>query len=137
MDTDILSEIGKSVSINVLENATRYVFEHEFLMFTSISVYEVLFGMEAKAAIGQVQRFLGLIAPHQELVPTATDYRLAATIRAQLGRAGTPIGSIDPIIAACAINRDLALITGNIRHHNFIRDAGFALRITNWRDAIL
>ena len=84
---------------------------------------------------GQLERFLTLIAPHEELVPSADDYRLAATIRAKLQRAGTPIGSIDPIIAACAITRGLPLITGNTRHHGFIRDAGFDLRLINWRDA--
>ena len=50
LDTDILSEIGKGVSITVLNNATNYVTEHGALTFTSVSIYEVLFGMEAKAA---------------------------------------------------------------------------------------
>ncbi len=135
LDTDILSEIGKGVSVNVLNNATNYVTEHGQLSFTSISVYEQLYGLEARAAPQQIERFLRLIASHEEVVPLPTDYRLAASIRAALQLAGTPIGSIDPIIAACALNRDVPLITGNTRHHSFIQSAGYALQLLNWRDA--
>lgn len=79
-------------------------------------------------------RLLQLIADHQEIVPTAQDYRLAADIRAAMHRAGTEIGSADPVIAACACRRNLVLVTGNVRHYQFIADAGFPLAIENWRD---
>ena len=135
LDTDILSEIGKGFNQIVLKNTANYLIEHGKLTFTSISVYEQLFGFKIKGATKREQEFLSLIAPHREIVPTNTDYRLAATIRAAMQLAGTTIGSHDPIIAACAINRNMPLITGNTRHHGFIRDAGFDLRLINWRDA--
>ena len=135
LDTDILSELGKGVNITVLNHATSYLDEHGKLTFTSISVYEQLYGFALKKATRQTERFLDLVAAHEELVPDKRDYRLAAAIRASMQLAGTSIGSHDPIIAACAVNRDLPLITGNTRHHGFIRDAGYALQLLNWRDA--
>ena len=135
LDTDILSEISKAKDQIVLLNAANYLDFHAQLTFTSVSVYEVLYGLGAKGATGQMRDFAEVISEHEELLPTATDYRMAAEIRAKLKRVGTPIGSIDPIIAACAISRELPLITGNTRHHGFIRDAGYALQLLNWRDA--
>lgn len=135
LDTDILSEIGKGIDQTVLQNAANYAAEHGQLTFTSVSVFEALYGFHAKGAEQQARRFLQLIAPHEEITPTASDYRLAAQICAALQRAGTPIGTSDPLIAACAIGRGLPLVTGNTRHHGFIQSAGFALQLLNWREA--
>ncbi len=117
LDTEILSEIGKGINANVLQNVSDYLDEYEQLTFTSISVYEQLYGFKIKGATKQIQDFLELIAEHEEIVPETEDYRVAAEIRAAMHLAGTPIGSIDPIIATCAIRRGLPLITGNMRHH--------------------
>ena len=135
LDTDILSEIGKTVDKTVARNAAVYLGFHAQLTFTSVSVYEVLYGLNAKRAARQIQNFFAGIAAHEEIVPDKRDYRLAAEICAAMQLGGTPIGSIDPIIAACAINRDLPLITGNTRHHGYIRGAGFDLQLLNWRNA--
>ncbi|MBS1701156.1 MAG: PIN domain-containing protein [Armatimonadetes bacterium] len=136
IDTDILSEIGKGVDRHVRENAIRYLDEHQILTFTSISVYEVLYGLRSKVATKQAQRFLMLASAHEEIVPDSDDYRLAAEIRAQMQLAGTEIGKADPIIAACALRRDLTMVTGNMKHYQFVADAGFPLRLSNWRNAV-
>jgi len=133
LDTDILSEIVKAKDATVLLNADRYLDDHEQLTFTSISVFEVLFGLKSKLATRQIKDFLGAIEEHEEVTPTAQDYRLAADISAALQRAGTPVGAFDPLIAACAIERGLPLVTGNTRHHSFIQNAGFTLQLLNWR----
>jgi predicted nucleic acid-binding protein len=134
LDTDILSEIGKGIDQTVLKNAADYLAEYGQLSLTSVSIFEALFGFYAKAADKQAQRFLQLTANHEEITPTAQDYRLAAQICAALQRAGTPIGTSDPLIAACAIGRGLPLATGNTRHHGFIQNAGFSLQLVNWRE---
>lgn len=133
LDTDILSEISKGVDKTVLQNAADYLDLFPSLSFSSISVYEVLFGLGAKGAAKQSATFLELIADHEEIVPGALDYRTAAQIRAALHRAGNPIGTADPVIAACALRRGLPLVTGNTRHYGFIQNAGFALQLLNWR----
>ena len=52
-----------------------------------------------------------------------------------LSRLGTPIGVRDPLIAACVLNRDLVLATGNGRHFGYVVEAGFPLRLEDWRAA--
>lgn len=135
LDSDILSEITKGVDPNVVNNANLYLSRYEALTFTSISVYEILWGYKAKPAPIQAQRFLQLAAVHDEIVPEGEDYRLAASIRAALKIAGKEIGRADPVIAACAVRRNLVLITGNTRHYQFVVDVGFPLVMDNWREA--
>lgn len=98
LDTDMLFKICKGVDETVLHNAVDYLEEYPQLTFTSISIYEVLYGLGAKKATRQIQEFLELAAEHEEITPTANDYRLATEVRASLHRAGTPIGTADPII---------------------------------------
>ena len=100
LDSDILSEIGKGINANVLRNTSKYLDEHDQLPFTSISVYEVLYGLKAKPATKQAIRFEALLEDHQEIVPESVDYRIAANIRAAMHLAGTLIGKEDPVIAA-------------------------------------
>ena len=135
LDTDILSDIGKGLSEIVSARASTYLDEHGLLTFTSISVYEVLYGLRAKRASQQANRFLTLIGDHEEIVPQAADYRLAAEMRAAMHIAGTEIGKADPVIAACASRRGLVLATANTKHYRYIANAGFSLAIENWRDA--
>ena len=134
LDSDILSEIGKGINVNVLRNASRYLDEHDRLTFTSISVYEVLYGLKAKPATKQAIRFEALLEDHEEIVPESEDYRIAASIRAAMHLGGTPIGKADPVIAACALRQSLPIVTGNVKHYEFIQRAGFAIKIENWRE---
>jgi predicted nucleic acid-binding protein len=133
LDTDILSEISKGFDRTVLERASDYLNEHDRLTFTSISVYEVLYGLRAKPAPKQAERFLALLAEHEEIVPDAGDYRVAAEIRAAMHLAGTEIGKADPVISACAFRRSLPIVTGNTKHYEFIQRAGFSVTLENWR----
>ena len=57
------------------------------------------------------------------------DARVAAQLRAGLGRQGTPIGAYDLLLAACALRRGLMLVTHNARE--FGRVGGLGLE--DWR----
>jgi len=59
---------------------------------------------------------------------TSSDAASYAQVRANLERAGTPIGPLDTLIAAQAVARKLVLVSNNERE--FSRVAG--LRIENW-----
>lgn len=135
LDSDILSEITKGLNQTVSRHAELYLSQHTVLTFTSVSVYENLWGYRAKPAPKQAQRFLQLVAVHDEIVPDKEDYRIAADIRAALKIAGKEIGRADPVIAACAYCRNLVLVTGNTKHYQFVVDVGFPLTIENWRDS--
>lgn len=72
----------------VTQNAVVYLSFYLRLTFTSVSVYEVVYGLEAKNATRQLTDFLESIPEHEELTTDGDDYRLAATIRAKLQRVG-------------------------------------------------
>ena len=59
---------------------------------------------------------------------TSSDAASYANVRAKLGRAGTPIGPLDTLIAAQAVGRKLILVSNNERELR--RVAG--LRSENW-----
>jgi hypothetical protein len=50
LDSDILSEITKGINQTVAGHASRYLSQHTVLTFTSVSVYENLWGYKAKPA---------------------------------------------------------------------------------------
>ena len=50
-------------------------------------------------------------------------------------RAGRPIGVVDVGLAATAIHHGRVLVSGNSAHFGYVRDAGFDLKLENWREA--
>jgi len=134
LDTDILSEVIKGVDLNVVAKANSYASEHQTLSFTSARVYEILSGLFRKNAKAQIQRTEALFAKNDEIAPTPEDYRLAAEISGALIQQGTPIGLVDPIIAACAIRRGFTVATGNTQQFQFIQAAGYIFPLENWRE---
>jgi tRNA(fMet)-specific endonuclease VapC len=134
VDSDILSEVAKGMNPSVTARANLYLDQRQVLTFTSISLYEVIYGLLAKGATVQSAKMVLLLSSHDEIVPESQDYRLAAEIRAALHIGGTPIGTADPVIAACGIRRNLTLVTGNTRHYQYVIDAGFTMKLDNWRE---
>ena len=73
-------------------------------------------------------RQIGFIKQNFKVIPfdgPAEDY---GRIRAGLEQAGTPIGEMDLLLAATAVNRGLTLVTHNVRH--FSRIPG--LSVEDW-----
>jgi len=134
LDTDTLSEIFKERDGVVLVRAEKYLLQHDLLSFMSVSASELLFGLYAKDAKNQISRAKRFLTAHEELVPTSKDYWFVAEINAALRSAGKPIGDADAMIAACAINRGLPVATGNTRHFEFVVEAGFRVKLENWRE---
>ncbi|WP_299652276.1 type II toxin-antitoxin system VapC family toxin [uncultured Jannaschia sp.] len=93
----------------------------------AIVMHELRYGASKSARPGE--NHARLDAMRFEIVPfDADDARQAGEIRAVLGRAGTPIGGYDVLIAAQAVARSLVLVTHNIRE--FARVEG--LRTEDW-----
>jgi len=133
IDTDILSEIVKNQNPHLTSKAIAYVAEHRVFTFTSTTMLEVFSGLYAKDARRQLEKFREFFSTNDQIVPEVEDYELAAEIIGSLTRRGTPIGSLDPIIASCSMRRGLPIATGNVRHYGFVVEAGFPLAIQNWR----
>ena len=96
---------------------------------SAITVAELQYGVAKSARPEQNALALGaLLAPLRVEPFDDTAATVYGAVRAGLERAGTPIGSLDLLIAAHALALDRALVTNNARE--FERVAG--LRVENW-----
>lgn len=99
------------------------------LLLSSLVLAELQAGAEKSMHAAQARRTLQVFVDDMEPLPFATEDALAyAKIRAALERKGQPIGSMDMLIAAQAVARDLVLVTDNLR--KFKRVPG--LKAENW-----
>jgi tRNA(fMet)-specific endonuclease VapC len=95
---------------------------------SSIVLHELLWGAYSSARPAENhERIARLNLP--ELDFDREDARVAAEIRANLRRKGTPIGPYDLLIAGQALARGLTLVTANTAE--FARVEG--LRVEDWR----
>ena len=104
--------------------------------FTSVTVYEIVYGLELKAASSQMQKALAWLGQNEEITPMHADYLAAATIKATARRQGSILELPDCLIAAIAVRLQMPLVTGNTGDFRAIQKTGIKLRIENWREAI-
>ena len=135
LDTDIRSEYLKGHDLVVADRAARYAREHGLLSFTSVTVYEIVYGLELKGAHSQLRKVLDWIEQNDAITPVAGDFTTAATIRATARRQGSILELPDCLIAAVAVRLDRHLVTGNTDDFQAIQKTGVNLRIENWRQA--
>jgi len=96
---------------------------------SAITVAELQYGVEKSQHQAQNQQALAQFLLPFVIVEFGYDAAVAyGGIRATLERAGTPIGTLDMLIAAHALSLDLALVTNNTRE--FTRVSG--LRLEDW-----
>jgi len=96
---------------------------------SAITVCELQFGVSNSSQPERNQRALTEFLGPLEIL----DFPVAASvvygdIRTRLQRAGTPIGSYDLLLAAHALQRELTLVTNNVREFLRVPD----LRTENW-----
>ncbi|KKB13444.1 pilus assembly protein [Devosia geojensis] len=97
------------------------------LCVSAITIHELYFGAYKGARTNEtIERLTHL---ELDVVPLdREDAMRAGEIRAYLGRAGTPIGVPDALIAGQAISRDFTLVTRNLREFRRVLD----LRLEDW-----
>ena len=134
IDTDILSDLLKLRNPEVKRRAEEYQSRFNEFSFISLTALEILSGLKHIDAPAKLLRAETLLNENDEILPSKEDYRLGSDILSALWKAGTPIGLVDPMIAACALSKGYGLATANIRHFQYIRDAGFSVQLENWRN---
>ncbi|AIS11310.1 type II toxin-antitoxin system tRNA(fMet)-specific endonuclease VapC [Pseudomonas sp. 22526] len=126
LDTNICIFTIKNKPERVREAFNR---QHGRLCISSVTLMELIYGAEKSAA---PERNLSVIEGFvARLEVLAYDYEAAihsGQLRAELARAGTPIGPYDQLIAGHARSQGLVLVTNNVRE--FERVPG--LRIEDW-----
>jgi tRNA(fMet)-specific endonuclease VapC len=134
LDTDILSEYLKGHDRAVIRRAADYARQHGAFTFTSVTVHEIVYGLELKGATAQLQRALLWLGQNEQITPTSADYLQAATIKAAARKQGSIVELPDCLIAAVAVRLGLPLVTGNTEDFLAIQKTGVALDIENWRN---
>lgn len=127
IDTDILSAIMRKNPV-VIAGARSYLAIHRRFTISIITRYEILRGLKAKDATGQLRHFESFCAKNLILPLTDEIIVRAADIYAALRRKGELMGDADILIAASAMKNGLGVVTNNEEH--FKRITG--LRTENW-----
>ena len=134
LDTDILSEYVKGQDTRVANHAARYAEEFGVFTFTSVTVHEIVYGLEFKGAFAQLKKALSWLQKNEEITPVQSDYLSAATFKATARRQGFILELPDCLIAAVSVRLELPLVTGNIDDFRAIQRTGINLLIQNWRE---
>ncbi|MGL4514964.1 MAG: PIN domain-containing protein [Lacipirellulaceae bacterium] len=135
LDTDIFSEVlkGKDAAVRLRSIAYRKAFGRYSIAAPSVT--EIVGGLTQARHEQQLEAFRQMLRSVEVFSLGAIEADLAGEITGALARVGTPVGVIDPMIAAVAISRRLTLVTGNTQHFERIAALGYPLSLDNWRSA--
>ena len=130
LDTDILSNLlRRSPSPALITRLAKVPPEQQ--VTSSITLGELVYGayrLEDRAGV-LLQRLDETLLPNLPVIPfDASAARRYGETRAELERRGTPIGDADLRIASIALDRDLTVVTGNVRHFEKVP----GLPVENW-----
>ena len=131
LDTNIVSELVKrAADVKVTDRLQRESLASLFI--SSVTVFELRYGAARSAKPASLwTRIQGEILNRFQVLPIdANDALAAADIMSGLAGAGYSGALQDIWLAGVASNRDLTLVTRNVRH--FERIPG--LRVENWFD---
>ena len=127
LDTDTVSYLvrGKTPALDVRVAAAS----PKHLCISAVTRGELLYGLKLKDGAHRLAQLVDQFLLRVQCLPwdeaAATHF---ASIAADLHKAGTPIGSMDAMIAGHAVASGAVLVTNNARH--FSRVAG--LTVENW-----
>ena len=127
LDTNICIYIIKQKPESVLKKFTSLAIDD--ICISSITLSELTYGVQKsqhkQKNIAALEEFVTplIVAPFDDLA--ANTY---GEVRANLERQGTPIGSLDTMIAAHAITMNTILVTNNEREFNNVSN----LKLANW-----
>lgn len=127
LDTNICVALlrGEAERARLRINATR----PGTLALSAVTVAELAYGAELAARPGFQRERVEKLAAGFALLPFSPEVAWEyGRLRAELRKAGTPIGSLDTLIAAHARHEKLILVTDNLREFTMV--AG--LQVENW-----
>jgi tRNA(fMet)-specific endonuclease VapC len=127
IDTDVLSNAIRRNRV-VVARFRRYVAQHGRFTISSMTRYEVLRGMKVKSAIKQIAKLEAFCEANEVLAVTESVIDRATDVFADLYSRGKLIGDADILIAATALEHDMALATNNVKHFENI----VGLEVQNW-----
>jgi len=134
IDTDIWIDILRGKNQYVQEKSDAYWRVHGVFTLSAVTIAEVVRGLlriqqpEVLDKWRAVQQYLEVVPIDRAVA------ELTGEIYARLDAAGTPIGRMDPFIAATAIHHNLTLVSANVAHYHRVAAVNYSLRVVNWRE---
>jgi tRNA(fMet)-specific endonuclease VapC len=127
LDTNICIYIIKQKPLEVLEKFNNY--QVGDIGISSITVAELEFGIQKSQFPNKNRQALAqFLLPLQVADFDNTAAIVYGNIRAKLEKQGTPIGSLDTLIAAHALSLKVTLITNNVKEFSRVPN----LQLDNW-----
>lgn len=127
LDTNTCIAVIKQKPLQVLKHLSRFSVGDVGL--SSITLAELQYGVEKSLHQERNQQALDeLLLP---LVISDLDAKAASIygkVRTELERKGTPIGSLDTLIAAHALSLNVTLVTNNLREFRRVTN----LKVVDW-----
>lgn len=130
LDTNICIYIINAKPADVLERFRQYRMGEVGLC--SIVAAELAFGVAKSGSLRNHQALEMFLAPLTILPFDQQASWVYGDLRADLQKRGTPIGSLDTLIAAHALSQQATLVTNNTREFAMVP----GLRLENWYPTI-
>ncbi len=129
LDTNAIVALLRDKPAGVREKYRKAEVSGDYLAVSSVVLFELWYGVEKSSRVREnTERLRILLSGELDLVDfDDEDAQTAGRVRAELERAGTPIGAYDVLIAGQALRRGLTLVTANTSE--FSRVTGL-----NWED---
>ena len=126
LDTDTSIDLTRGHA----ETISRYRKEGSITIFlSSISHHELLFGaLHSQASERHLRKVAEFVAPLTVLSFSSVTANCSSKVKEALTASGKIIGPLDILIAGCALEHELILVTNNIRE--FSRVPG--LEVESW-----
>jgi predicted nucleic acid-binding protein len=104
-----------------------------FSLLPASRFHEIVYGLELKNAVSQLNKAIEWLNQNEEITPTSADYATAAKVKAAARKSGYAVELPDCLIASVAARIGRPLITGNTEDFTAIQRAGLNLALENWR----
>ena len=127
--------LDTNICIYVIKHKPETVFQKlqntnpEDVCISSVTYAELVHGVEKSAAVEKNRLALSMLLANMEILDFDVDAAdCYGKIRAALEKKGTPIGTLDMMIAAHAQSLGYTVVTNNVKEFSRVN----ALQIENW-----
>ena len=127
LDTNICIYVIKHKPVTVFQKLQNI--NPEDVCISSVTYAELVHGVEKSAAVEKNRLALSMLLANMEILDFDVDAAdCYGKIRAALEKKGTPIGTLDMMIAAHAQSLSYTVVTNNVKEFSRVS----ALQIENW-----
>ena len=127
LDTNICIYVIKHKPVTVFQKLQNI--NPEDVCISSVTYAELVHGVEKSAAVEKNRLALSMLLANKEILDFDVDAAdCYGKIRAALEKKGTPIGTLDMMIAAHAQSLGYTVVTNNVKEFSRVS----ALQIENW-----